>query len=448
MKIAHITPHLGGGVGSVLKSFFLLSKDMSLDNSLYCLDICKSNFINLEGTLTKKEGIFFDENFNNKELISNDVILIHYWNHPLMARFITDTILPPEKVIFWIHNSGLHEPHIIPDFLFKISKKILFTSACSFGAINLRKIISEQPSHFGVVHSTRSLGDFLKIGSNRVSRFDRNKLLYVGTVSGTKMHPKSDEIFAGLSKLGFVIRVIGGPDHEQLMNRVAALGGQIETFGELDDILPFFNDSDIFVYPLKSEHYGTGEQVILEAMASGLPVVAFSNPAEKVILEGGGGLLVDSMEEFISSVRDLSTSNILYNSISKSGTTRASKDFDANLMVSKLKSEFNLPTPISHNDESQVFFAPKKGLSDLEIYVLFSFFKGFDLVQNNSPFQANMKNIIFNKIKSDLIREDSAMRWLGSSKGTPLHYSDVFPESEDYRILSDAIINYHNHNKL
>jgi glycosyltransferase involved in cell wall biosynthesis len=448
MKIAHISTHLGGGVGSVLNSFFLFSKDLSIENHLFCLDFCKSNFINLESHIKKREGIFFDKEFNENiknELNFYDTILIHYWNHPLMAKFIADTNLPSEKVIFWIHNSGLFEPHIIPEFLLKISRKILFTSACSFEAVNLQNILTERPFHFGVVHSTRILDDFLKIGSNRESRLQRKKLLYVGTVSGTKMHLKSDEIFAILSKLGFSIRIVGGPDHELLKTRVAALGGQIETFGELEDILPFFNDSDIFVYPLKPEHYGTGEQVILEAMASGLPVVAFSNPAEKVILEGGGGLLVDSIEEFIKSVRDLSTSNILYNSISKLCITRASKDFDANLMVSKLKSEFNLPTPILHNDTSQDFFATKKGLSDLEIYVLFSFFKGFDIVQNKHTSQATMKNIIFEKIKSDLISEDSAMRWLGSSKGTPLHYSDVFPESEDYRVLSDAIINYHKH---
>ena len=42
LKVAHITQHVGGGVGEIPIDFILLSRDF--ENYLLCLDICKNNF--------------------------------------------------------------------------------------------------------------------------------------------------------------------------------------------------------------------------------------------------------------------------------------------------------------------------------------------------------------------------------------------------------------------
>ena len=44
MKVLHIAPHVGGGVGFVLKGFFQESARLNIESDLYCLDNCRHNF--------------------------------------------------------------------------------------------------------------------------------------------------------------------------------------------------------------------------------------------------------------------------------------------------------------------------------------------------------------------------------------------------------------------
>jgi glycosyltransferase involved in cell wall biosynthesis len=63
---------------------------------------------------------------------------------------------------------------------------------------------------------------------------------------------------------------------------------------------------DVFGYPLRSDHYGTCEQVIGEAMASGLSVVCMDNPCERTIIEEGvAGFLCKDEQEYIDNIEHL-----------------------------------------------------------------------------------------------------------------------------------------------
>lgn len=442
MKVVHITPHVGGGVGSVLRAFFDRSHIHNLENHLYCLDFCSSNFHDISTVSVKADGVFYSKEPKKflERLDACDVLLIHYWNHPLMAKFLVSANIPSNKTVLWVHNSGLFEPHIIPSYLFNRSRKILFTSACSYEAPNLQSLIAKAPHKFGCVHSTRDLTEFLNIGKARKPRSVRKSLLYVGTVSGAKMHPHSAEIFARLSKRGFHIKVVGGPDQELLRTRVESFGGCVEVFGEVREVVPFFATADIFIYPLKSEHYGTGEQVILEAMAANLPVVAFDNPAERVILEKGCGLLVDSVEGFVNQVCNLSDSVEVYSVFSNGGASRVKSVFDFDAMVRKLTSELKLLNEFSTQDE--YCSSPKKFdiTRPLGLYALHSFFNGEALVERIANEPDNDVEIVFKKIESDLADPESAMRWVGRTKATPSHYRDVFNQSSSLLKLDELIV--------
>jgi len=445
VKIAHIAPHVGGGVGSVLKGFFSSSISIGVVNFLYCLDFCNSNFSNLNSVFYKCEGVYYIDGLLS-DLKSNvsrfDVVLVHYWNHPLLSRFLTEVHLPSAKVVLWCHNSGLFEPHLLPKYLVTISRKIIFTSACSYEAPNLKDLIGRAPEKFADVHSTRSLYQFLRIGSQRSDSNRIKNLLYVGTVSDAKMHPHAAGIFAALSQQGFSIQVVGGPNHESLTARVRTLGGIIETTGEVRDVTRFFAAADLFIYPLRSDHYGTGEQVMLEALASGLPIVAFNNPAERAVLLHGGGTLVSTTEEFLQCVCNYRSDRKRYRLESRSAVDIASEFFDLELMtkrlLSEIESESGLNSYIFHGGRRY-----KKSLDALELYALHSLLDGEQVLEeiSLSP-DKDAADIVFDRIKPLLMDFGDTSKWLEESKSTPKHYLKYFPSSKPLLRLSAMVDAY------
>lgn len=445
MKILHIAPHVGGGVGSVLKGFFGLCKDHNVANSLICLDYCESNFEDLSAVETKRHGVSWSP--SAKEILGNeinsvDVVLLHYWNHPLVAKFCAEHSIPRERMVIWCHNSGLFEPHILPAFLCDISDKVVFTSSCSYGATNLATRLQKTSEKFAVIHSTRDLDEFLRAGLSRSRKRPLKNLLYVGTVSASKLHPEAAKIFADLANEGFSVRVVGGPDEEELVQAVSTHGGEIEVFGEVQDVIPFLEDADLFIYPLRPDHYGTGEQVMLEAMAAGLPVLAFDNPAERAILGQGGGLLLSETRDFVAAANrlrfDQSGSLKL---LSMSAVDRVKTAFDASLMVNEL---LDILFGISKRSFSDICSKPLSSfpgvtLDEFILFTLHSFFDGQAIVFGYQECLRSLEDVVFEKIRPVLRDRDLVTKWCALSKGSPFHYLRYFPDNERLQSLCQRI---------
>jgi hypothetical protein len=76
--------------------------------------------------------------------------------------------------------------------------------------------------------------------------------------------------------------------------------------GFVDDIYEHYRKMDVLGYLLCEDNYATTENVILEAMACAVPVVAHGNPPEKCIIDNGKtGYLVDSREEYAQILKEL-----------------------------------------------------------------------------------------------------------------------------------------------
>jgi glycosyltransferase involved in cell wall biosynthesis len=94
---------------------------------------------------------------------------------------------------------------------------------------------------------------------------------------------------------------VGGPQSseaylEWCRNDVAAAGlaGRVEFVGEVDDAAPFYDAADAFVLPSREDPFPL---VVLEAMARGLPVVAFEGAGgAPEALAGGAGVTVPYLD--------------------------------------------------------------------------------------------------------------------------------------------------------
>lgn len=440
MNVVHVSAHIGGGVGSVLKGFFDVANLKGIANTLICLDKCNSNFNYIESAAIKKDGAYIGD-CKEKELeafLNNfDVIVVHYWNHPLMCKFLTECRLNSGRLVFWCHNSGLFEPHIFPRYLVNGAKKILFTSCCSYEAPNLRDLISKTPEKFGAIHSTRNLEDFERICTGRNYDNPVKNLLYVGTINGSKMHLETAKILAELSNQGFSIQVIGGPDHERLASDVCLHGGMIEVFGEVEDVAPYFEKADLFIYPLRPDHYGTGEQVILEAMASGLPVIAFDNPAERAILENGGGVLVSDSLEFIDNVVMFKSHPMLRKYISEIAVKRVKEEFYIGRMTDNM---IDVMMSVAGGGNLGGVLCASAEMDELALYVRHSFFDGDEIVGGIGDDLSALEDFAFEKIRRFMKISDSASRWTGLSKSSPFHYQQYFIDNVHLNSLCQKII--------
>jgi hypothetical protein len=266
------------------------------------------------------------------------------------------------------------------------------------------------------------------------------KLLYVGTVSKAKMHAATAEIFAALSSQGFGITVVGGPDHLALRQEVEALGGRIETVGWRETVQDFYRDADLFIYPLRSDHYGTGEQVLLEAMAAGLPAVAFNNPAEAEIVEPGKtGLLAHSVAEFLDAVREISSAPRLYEEMSMRAQARVVQTFDAEAMARQLiayvlgalaDEKVTPPPPIEPRSRS---------LNELETFALNSFFDERLAGELLDKTELEGAAALFSHLRPTLEVPEVVSRWTAHSKSSPFHYLRYFPASIGLRELTTLI---------
>ncbi|HKP16862.1 MAG TPA: glycosyltransferase, partial [Gaiellaceae bacterium] len=98
----------------------------------------------------------------------------------------------------------------------------------------------------------------------------------------------------------FRLRIVGeGPERARLEERVAhhGLGGSVELTGALphDELPAVYASADVFVAPSVEDASGDRDglpNVVLEAMASGLPVVGGDVGALATALDGTAGLVV------------------------------------------------------------------------------------------------------------------------------------------------------------
>ena len=135
--------------------------------------------------------------------------------------------------------------------------------------------------------------DLSKFTKNKENKFEKTKvILSVGAFTDQKRH---DLVINAVSKLKNVKLIIagGGGDLKQEINALGTrlLGNRFEIMQTTNDKMPeIYQKTDVFTLASKpSESFGI---VLVEAMASGLPVVASDDPIRREIV-GDAGLFVD-----------------------------------------------------------------------------------------------------------------------------------------------------------
>jgi len=304
--ILHIFPHAGGGVGSVLRA--LLAAETASDSPFihqaasleYLNERTKAHFHD-HGIDWLDEVAHRDQEQLNELLVRADIVLVHWWNHPLVYRFLHQG-LPPVRLLIWSHVNGYFAPQVFFPALLEMPDLFLFTSDTSLEAPAVLELSGASRQNLRVIRSCLGVPAGAQEMPVKAEPFCAG---YVGTVEAVKMHQDFLTLCAAAA-MNVPCIVAGGPDHEKLRQKAAALNltERFDIRGPVPDATDIFKKIHAFAYPLSPRHYGTGEQVIIEAMAFGAVPVVLANPPEKALVRHGKtGLIANNAAEFSAALR-------------------------------------------------------------------------------------------------------------------------------------------------
>jgi hypothetical protein len=297
MKILHVSPHLGGGVGTVLKGWNNKEK-----LNIACLEQTNDPRTRDLGTVVSRENLMV-------MIEDSDIVLVHFWDHKTIFELFSQRI-PKCRLIFWSHKNWN-----VPD-KWKNFPDMFFNT-------------SPVQGNWDWIWSTGGLRPLARVW-NPV-RFN------IGTVVSRK------------TDLPLLVEVVQALKKEIPSAVFTWIGGSIpDTFhpssfhvGVVNDIYPYFKEMDVFLYPLKKDHYGTCEQVLGEAMSAGVVPVVMGNRAEHFIVDdGNNGFTIDNKDDAVTSIRYLYNEPDARQEMAHTARVDAQHLYDIDLMIKRWSEKF------------------------------------------------------------------------------------------------------------
>lgn len=215
-----------------------------------------------------------------------------------------------------------------------------------------RHLIERGADKENVVVIRRGLNYYPEIETNHRIRHPL-RILSVGRLVEKKDQLRQLEIYAALLRKGisFSARIAGsGPMGKILRKKIAELdiAAYVKLLGHVDNKAVFeqYAWADIFLYTTRIAADGNRDgtpNVILEAMAAGLPVVAAAHPgiAEVITSEENGFIIEQSENDYwIQAITDLINNKELYNKIRLNGRHWVEENADAHKNSTRLYQQF------------------------------------------------------------------------------------------------------------
>lgn len=342
MNVLHITPHLGGGVGSVVLNWMM--KDKSKDMNYVILSLDKNNnkdWISVNSKIPNVkilDGVFFFDNYDEilKTYVENaDVVLIHWWNHPLLYDLMINHQLPKCRLMMWNHVSGLFPPYVMTHNDISFCDKFVFTSPVSYEAVEIRSLPKREAKKIDVNWSTIGVESFKDL-----NRPERNDFVvgFTGTVDFGKLNSSYIDMCKGVKHKDIRFVVCSGDSQQHLIDEAKDKGvlDRFDFKGRVPEVAPYLATFDVFGYPLHAQHFATCEQAIGEAMMAGAVPVVLNNPTERYIVKNmENGIVANSYEDYSKAIDYLYENPSELKRMQKNAMEYAAKLYDINKTIKK-----------------------------------------------------------------------------------------------------------------
>jgi L-malate glycosyltransferase len=344
LKILHITGHLGGGVGTVVLNYLThKSKNISQRHSVISLDYLNTYAADLLSDLDIEYSDQCHANIDylNSKIKEADIVLLHWWNHPLITDLLVRNRLAACRLVLWSHISGSPAPNNFTTKTFEYPDELIFTTPLSYFESEFVTLPDDQKAKVDTIWST---GGVERLSSYSSVEHDGFNVGYVGNLDFTKIHPNFVDICQAV-KIPDIRFTVVGPLNDKLVNMVnaAGLADRIHFTGFVSEDEKWVElcKFDIFGYPLAPHHYGTCDQTLQEAMAVGIVPVVLNNPMESYIVKHGmNGLVARSVAEYVECLHSLYEDKEMHARLSQQARSYAFSDYSLERMASNWDSVF------------------------------------------------------------------------------------------------------------
>ena len=428
-EILHIAPHLGGGVGRVVLNYLAKAKkDSFFLHKIVCLDYANEHALDV----AKNIGLVLTDRMAGRSqqlsamIAEADIVLIHWWNHPLLYDFLVRTKLPPCRMVMWSHISGFHPPSVFTEKILRYPDLFVFTTPVSYEAKDVQKLPAEIRNKLRVVWAT---GGVEHVENVRPIEHKGFNVGYIGTVDYCKMHPDFMEMCSRIDIPEVKFIVCGGPKEKEIQEETERLGiARKFTFtGLVGDITKHLSAFDVFGYPLAPYHYGTCDQVLAESMACGVVPVVFSNRMEtQMVKDGLTGLVVNNKEEYVNAIKQLYLDKELRARLSANAKEYARKAFSLEVMKNDWAKVFEELLMLPKTSKKWEILRPDAGISASDVFL-----ESLGEYDHDFASYRNAVNVQERETSAKRIKElAKSPVWQAHTRGTAHHYHEFFSDDE------------------
>jgi len=287
MRILFVTAHMGGGAGKAIAGMCNYAYKAGNEVTLLALEETKNRKY-VEKLSEDITYIVAEEEQQIRDLHAEaDVVVLNWWAHPLTFSYLLCIQDIPVRIVLWVHMNGCVYPAISSNFVLCFHQ-ILFTCYYSYDNRSFQDTFDEIKGKSGVIYG---IGEF-EPRTMTPKKDYREKQAYVvgylGTVDYNKMHKDFVQICEKIIEATEnTLIVIYGECSETVQSDIenSKYKDKFVLKGFSDNVEESFREMDVLLYPLNPNTSGTTENVILEAMSCGVPIVALEQGTEKYIIQ-------------------------------------------------------------------------------------------------------------------------------------------------------------------
>jgi len=326
VKLLHIAPHLGGGVGKAHAAIAAALPD-EIEQTFLLLEAPRDGR-HVAALAAAGARIMVADGLERVVRLAReaDIVQFEFWNHPRLFECLARCDFPAMRSVFWSHVSGLARPLIPPGLMAEASRFVFTTEA----SLALAAVAAMGRETRGKITAINSGFGFTDMPRRRPVPGRPPSIAYLGTVDFVKLHPWFFDVIDGLVGSDIRADVWGRVDPwGPVAARAQAMRHpeRVALRGETADPAAALAGADIFFYPLQPDHYGTAENALVEAMSLGLTPIVLDNPAERCIVrDSETGFVAHSSDECISLLQMLLLLPELRNRISGNAARMVSEN--------------------------------------------------------------------------------------------------------------------------
>ena len=325
-KILHITAHLGGGVGKAVST--LIKNDKKFSHEVICLEKpINYKFYNI---IKKKNKIIITNKILiiKKYLDKADIVQIEFWNHPLLLKTLVSLKNLNQRIILWAHQSGIKYPRIPKKILKNKNIEIVFSSKRSLSS-----------------HKKNNKGNFHFISSASCNYQKKNikkpffKCFYMGSFHQNKIYKNFISLISNnLNTIGRFDMYGENELKKNFLNivKIKKLEKKIYVHGYKNKVYEVFKKNSVLLYFLDKDHYGTGENILIESMSAGVVPVVLNNSLEASLIKNNvNGVILKNENDLANILIKLRFNNKFRENLRKNCIKFANNNFNSKLLVKK-----------------------------------------------------------------------------------------------------------------